>query len=84
MGWTITTPLCVLDACRDVGPLDCLPLPFAGFERIIRIATWRDELGSLPEHIAAMVRSLMRRELEPEAIKLAPWLKQELEVLDPE
>ena len=80
-GWTITTPLCVLDARQDVQPLDCLRLPFAGFERTISVATRRDELGALPRHIADRVRLLVLRRLVPEARQLAGWLESEFEVL---
>jgi hypothetical protein len=81
-GWTITTPLCVLDASRDLAQIDCLRLPFAGFERTIRVASWRDELGSLPGHFADMVRTQVQQQLLPEVRQLADWLGQEFATLD--
>jgi DNA-binding transcriptional LysR family regulator len=81
-GWTITTPLCVLDASRDLELMDCLRLPFGGFERIIRVASWRDELGSLPGYFADMVRTLIQQQLLAQVRQLAGWLEQEFEILD--
>jgi DNA-binding transcriptional LysR family regulator len=81
-GWTLTTPLCVLDSGNDAEPLDCLQMPFPGFHRTIRIVTRPDELGSLPLHLAELCRKLIRQRLVPEVRHLAAWLGDEFTVLE--
>jgi DNA-binding transcriptional LysR family regulator len=81
-GWTLTTPLCVLDSGHDAEPMDCLQLPFAAFRRTIRIVTRPDELGSLPLHLAELSRALVREHLLPEVRRLADWLGDEFAVLE--
>jgi DNA-binding transcriptional LysR family regulator len=80
-GWTITTPLCLMDSGPEVLSVDCFPLPFAPFDRTIRIAARRDELGLLPAHLAQVMRALMRTVVRPQVIELAPWLATEFEIL---
>ncbi len=65
----ITTPLCLLDSRSDIGHLDCLRLPFAGFSRTIRLIARSEELGLLPESLAQLTRKLLTERLEQE---LAP------------
>jgi DNA-binding transcriptional LysR family regulator len=81
-GWTITTPLCLLDSGPDARGMVCLPLPFAGLSRTIRLVSRRGELGRLPDDLAAIVRLLLRSRIEPEVARLATWLVGEFEVLD--
>jgi DNA-binding transcriptional LysR family regulator len=80
-GWTISTPLCVLDGRHDVGDLEYFPLPFAGFSRTIRIVTRRDELEPLPQYLADLIRDLIETRLRPEIESLASWLSSDIEIL---
>ena len=80
-GWTISTPLCVLDSRHDVSDLECFPLPFAGFSRTIRVATRRDELEPLPQYLAELIRELIEGRLRPEVESLASWLSRDFEIL---
>jgi len=80
-GWTISTPLCVLDSRHDVGDLEYLPLPFAGFSRTIRVATRRDELEPLPQYLSELIRELIETRLRPEVRTLGSWLDPDFEIL---
>ncbi|MGC1386926.1 MAG: LysR family transcriptional regulator [Steroidobacteraceae bacterium] len=80
-GWTITTPLCLMDSGQDAERMDCFRLPFFGLERTIRIITRREELGLLPQHLAEVTRNLIRTDVLPKLIELAPWLAQEFTLL---
>ena len=80
-GWTLTTPLCVLDSGNDAEQMDCLQLPFAGFHRTIRLVTRPVEIGSLPLHLADVSRRLIRQRIVPEVRRLAAWLDEEFTVL---
>ena len=80
-GWAITTPLCLLDSGAEAQHMDCFQLPFAPFDRTIRIVTRREELGPLPEHLADALRALMHTTVLPQVAQLAPWLAAEFLVL---
>jgi DNA-binding transcriptional LysR family regulator len=80
-GWTITTPLCLMDSGADAQSMDCFPLPFAAFDRTIRIVTRREELGPLPGHLAEVMRGLIRSEVLPQIALVAPWLAREVAIL---
>lgn len=80
-GWTITTPLCLLDSGADVQHMECFPLPLTTFTRTIRIVCHRDELGMLPEHLARVLRDLMQHDVRPKVLDLATWLAPEFHIL---
>jgi len=80
-GWTITTPLCLLDSGADARAMDCLRLPFAPLSRTIRLISRRGELGRLPDDLAEIIRRLLRSSIEPEVERLAAWLVADFEVL---
>ena len=80
-GWTITTPLCLMDSGADARRMECFRLPFAAFDRTIRIATRREELGPLPAHLADLMRELMQATVLPQVRQLAPWVAAEFAIL---
>lgn len=80
-GWTITTPLSLLDAGEDAKRLECFRLPFAGLDRTIRIIARGNELGRLPERLAELSRALIESRVLPAVAELAPWLAGEVDVL---
>ncbi len=67
-GWTITTPLCVLDSVRAPSELECLRLPFAGLTRTIRLVARREELGHLPKRLADLCRRLIGERLASQVV----------------
>lgn len=72
-GWTVTTPLCILDAPRCIPDLEFFPLPFASFTRRIYLVNRVGELGSMPERLAEQCQQLIRDQLLEPVYKIAPW-----------
>lgn len=81
-GWTLTTPLNLLDAERFVPKVDVLPLPFAGETRHIYLVARTEGLGRLPEQLAQDCRRLVREKLLPAFAAIAPDLAAGLEVAE--
>ncbi|MEM7124300.1 MAG: LysR family transcriptional regulator [Pseudomonadota bacterium] len=80
-GWTITTPLSVLDSERFPPELDVMPLPFSGFSRTISLIARRDELGKLPEKLARLCRQLIEERLRARFLEIAPWAEADFRML---
>ncbi|MGB6231094.1 MAG: LysR family transcriptional regulator [Litorimonas sp.] len=79
-GWTLTTPLTVLDASAFRDQIALFPLPFAGLSRQIYLINRKDELGTLPQTLAEQCRALLQRNALPEFARLAPGLTDAIEV----
>lgn len=73
-GWTITTPLNLMDAERFLPQLDVMPLPFAGETRHVHLIAREGELGNLPELLVKDCRSIVATRLVPRFDALAPAL----------
>ncbi|MGB7206250.1 MAG: LysR family transcriptional regulator [Anderseniella sp.] len=80
-GWSITTPLCLLDSGVQAARLKCYPLPFAAFGRTIRLVGRSDELGGLARELAQVTRDLLTLRLPQELDALAPWIGGEVAIL---
>lgn len=81
-GWTLTTPLNLLDAERFVPKVDILPLPFAGESRHIYLVARAEGLGRLPEQLARDCRRLVREKLVPAFAAIAPDMADAIEVAE--
>jgi DNA-binding transcriptional LysR family regulator len=79
-GWTLTTPLSILDAGRFKDQIDLSTLPFAGLSRQIYLINRVDELGSLPETLARQFRALLQQEAVREFARMAPHMTGSIEV----
>ena len=80
-GWTMTTPLCLLDAAPDVTGFECFKLPFAGLTRTIRLVSRSDEFGNLPRQLADICRQLISTRIVPQVRTLTPWSDDTFTVL---
>ena len=83
-GWTLTTPLNLLDAERFIPMLDILPLPFAGETRHVHLVARAEELGHLPEALARDCRRILRDVLIPRFVAIAPGFETAIEVAEDE
>lgn len=81
-GWTLATPLSILDASRFRDEISLYPLPFASLSRSIFLINRMNELGTLPGMLAATFRSQLRGELLPEFTHSYPAMAGMLEVYD--
>lgn len=71
-GWTLTTPLNLLDAERFLPRVEVRPLPFAGLSRDVSLIARTGELGHLPEDLARDCRRIVRDHVAPRFAALAP------------
>lgn len=81
-GWAITTPLGFLRGGRGLDALELRPLPFSGFARTLSLYARRDLLGGLPARAAALLRRSIAEHCVGPARAAAPWLAEEIRVLD--
>ena len=81
-GWTITTPLNLMDAERFLPQLDVLPLPFAGETRRVYLIAREGELGNLPETMARDCRTIAKLRLVSRFATIAPALSGAIEVVE--
>lgn len=79
-GWTLATPLSVLDASRFRDEIDIFPVPFAGLSRSVFLINRMNELGTLPETLNDTFLQLLRCELVPELEKMAAHVADKLEI----
>lgn len=81
-GWTLTTPLNLLDAERFIPKVDILPLPFAGETRHVYLVARSEGLGRLPEQLARDCRRLVREKLVPAFAAIAPHMANAIDVTE--
>ena len=81
-GWTLATPLSILDASRFRDEISLFALPFASLSRNVFLINRLNELGTLPEVLATIFRSELKDELLPEFAKSNPEMVGMLEVFD--
>ncbi len=79
-GWTLTTPLNILDADRFMGDVDILPMPFPSLTRRVYLIARSEELGSLPDWLAGECRRLLGEHVLPRFRAVAPDLADELDL----
>lgn len=80
-GWTLTTPLNLLDAERFVSGMDILPMPFPALSRRVYLIARNEELGHLPEQLAEDCRALLAERIVPRFAALAPHMADVVEVV---
>jgi DNA-binding transcriptional LysR family regulator len=73
LGWTITTPLCVLKTHPSDRDYRYLPLPTPGPVRRVRLVAQRDQYAELWERVAATSRSIIEKSWLPMMRRFAPW-----------
>jgi len=81
-GWTITTPLNILDGERFLPELDIDPLPFPGFFRRIYLVVRADELGRLPDEMAGDCRQIISEMIIPQFALVVPSASNGIETID--
>lgn len=73
LGWTITTPLCVLKTGHAASDFVYLPLKAPGAHRRVRLAAHRDQHADLWQRVAATARDLMEKDWIPAIRRMVPW-----------
>lgn len=77
MGWSMTTPLCLLQETGRLERLRIEPLKRGRFSRPISLVARRGDLGATPEVLAGAIRDILRRRL-PELYATLPWLAESI------
>lgn len=75
LGWTITTPLCLLQGRAYLGQLATLPLPGPALTRTIYQLSRQGEYEDMAENCFQASRSVLDAEIFPEARAQIPWLR---------
>lgn len=65
LGWTVTTPLCILDTGLSLKNLTVAPLPGAMLGRTVSLVAHEHELGPIPRDLAAEMRETLRAKCQP-------------------
>ena len=81
-GWTLGTPLNILDSTRFEERVTVLPSPFTGLSREVHLTARRGELGRLPTTVAGTVRSFVRERVLPELARFTERPETLLRVLE--
>ena len=80
-GWTLTTPLNLLDAERFISDIDILKMPFPQFSRTVYLIARNEELGKLPEELAAECGRIVSKEIIPRFREFAPHIVDQIQVV---
>lgn len=72
LGWTLATPLCILQGAQHLPHLRCLPAPQPVLYRRITAVARKDELGDVPARIAAASRAIFKEMCLPQVESFAP------------
>ena len=80
LGWSLITPLCLLQARADPRTVAALSLPDGGLAREFSLVARRGEYGGLPQSMARHAAEIFRTRLQPQLARLAPWLVEAVSV----
>jgi len=73
LGWTITTPLCVLKTGYHASDFVYLPLKAPAAHRRVRLVAHRDQHTDLWQRVADTARQLIEKDWIPAIRKIVPW-----------
>ncbi len=74
MGWTITTPLCMLQTGLRSAAVQILPVPEGEFHRELTLVAYHNELGHLPRQLADDIIDVLKSRYLPLIEECTPWL----------
>jgi len=80
-GWTLTTPLNLLDAERFISQIDVSHVPFPAFSRQIYLIARTGELGDLPDQLAEDCRQLVKNQVVTRLASIVPHMAGAIEVI---
>jgi DNA-binding transcriptional LysR family regulator len=72
LGWTLATPLCILQGAQHLPGLRCIPAPGPVLSRRITLAARRAELGDIPARVAAASMAVFQDICLPQIEAFAP------------
>ncbi|MCP4185305.1 MAG: LysR family transcriptional regulator [Hyphomicrobiales bacterium] len=81
-GWSLTTPLNLLDAERFIANIDIYRNPFPAFSRQIYMIARTAEFGDLPDQLAADCRELLSDKVIPRFMDIVPDFDDFIEIIN--
>jgi DNA-binding transcriptional LysR family regulator len=78
-GWTLATPLTLLDADQFLSEVDVHPIPFGALSRRVHLIAHAGELGRLPERLARDCRHMLTERVIPRFAAIAPAIAREID-----
>ena len=82
LGWSITTPLCLLQDLSFLSKVKVAPISKGQFYRTVRVIAREGNLGALSKQIATTTRKLIKQQCLPRLYSQLPWLEQHVEWLE--
>lgn len=80
LGWTITTPLCLLQARAALPTIGIYRLPAGGVSRSFTLMYRRNELGPLPDRLFHLCTTIIKERVVDRITLDLPWLAPHLSV----
>ncbi|OUS05391.1 hypothetical protein A9Q96_11615 [Rhodobacterales bacterium 52_120_T64] len=80
-GWSLTTPLNLLDAERFANQIEVVEMPFPAFSRNVFLISRHVELGDLPDRLAEECRSLVTSQVIPRFSGLVPHMSNAIKII---
>lgn len=74
IGWTCTTPLCLLQGRSYLSRINIVPFPEPRFFRRLILISRSGEFADLPSRLARIASHILATEVLPELRSLEPWL----------
>ena len=84
LGWSITTPLCLLHLPQLIDDLQIVPITRVQFSRHFSLIARENSLGSVPQNLADETRRLLRDECFVGLYSKIPWLEEKMAWFDDE
>jgi DNA-binding transcriptional LysR family regulator len=78
LGWSITTPTCLLQNISLLDQLRIEPIKKGEFYRTIKLVARENDLGKLTQTVAANIRRLLKQECLPKLYPKLPWIEDSL------
>ena len=78
MGWSMTTPFCLLQELDKLPRLRVEPLTRHRFTRQVKLVARRGDLGSAPAQLAVSARRILAERCLPRLLEVHPWIGEQL------
>lgn len=75
-GWTITTPLCLLQEMAQLDRLQVHPIRKGSFSRSIQLFSRTGSMEKTAQHIALKSQHILKDQLFPDLFSKLPWLEK--------
>ena len=77
-GWTLSTPMCLLQEYEKLDRLKVAPIQRGNFSRKLTLIARSAEMGRTAERIALTSQDILKNELFPKLFAKLPWLKEKV------